>query len=85
MSKAKSHYSDASDYLREAVGNYNVAAQVFQQSGDRAAAQSIDSKAKTTDLLARSVWDSRQRLDRDQPPNPKGETELDVLYLGGGH
>ncbi|MFX0108445.1 MAG: hypothetical protein ACFE7R_09195 [Candidatus Hodarchaeota archaeon] len=84
VTKAKSHYSDASDHLREAVGNYNVAAQVFQQSGDGAAAQSVDQKAKTTDLLARSVWDNRQRLDRDQPPNPKGDTELAILYLGGG-
>ncbi|MHA1934155.1 MAG: hypothetical protein ACW97A_02640 [Candidatus Thorarchaeota archaeon] len=83
-SKATRFYSDASDQLREAVGNYNVAAQVFQQIGDTQAAQSVDSKAKTTDLLARSVWDNRQRLSRDQEPAYKGDPELIALYLGGG-
>jgi hypothetical protein len=81
-SKAKIHYSDANDQLREAVGNYTVAAQVFQQVGDAQAAQNVDGRAKTTDLLARSVWDNRQRLERDQDPNQKGETELIALYLG---
>jgi hypothetical protein len=76
------HYSDANDSLREAIGNYNVAAQVFQQVGDAQSAQSVDSKAKITDLLARSIWDNRQLLDRDQPPAQKGEQELAALYLG---
>jgi len=81
-SKAKMHYSDANDQLREAVGNYTVAAQVFQQVGDAQAAQNVDGRAKTTDLLARSVWDNRQRLERDQDPTEKGEAELIALYLG---
>jgi hypothetical protein len=81
-SKAKMHYSDANDQLREAVGNYTVAAQVFQQVGDAQAAQNVDGRAKTTDLLARSVWDNRQRLERDQDPSQKGEAELIALYLG---
>ncbi len=81
-SKAKMHYSDANDQLREAVGNYTVAAQVFQQVGDAQAAQTVDTRAKTTDLLARSVWDNRQRIDRDQDPSEKGEPELIALYLG---
>jgi hypothetical protein len=81
-SKAKIHYSDANDQLREAVGNYTVAAQVFQQVGDAQAAQNVDSRAKTTDLLARSIWDNRQRIDRDQEPSEKGEPELVALYLG---
>ncbi|MFW9963155.1 MAG: hypothetical protein ACFFCX_06315 [Candidatus Sifarchaeia archaeon] len=81
-SKAKMHYTDANDQLREAVGNYTVAAQVFQQVGDAQAAQNVDNRAKTTDLLARSVWDNRQRLERDQDPSEKGETELIALYLG---
>ncbi|TFF84702.1 hypothetical protein EU524_00515 [Candidatus Thorarchaeota archaeon] len=81
-SKAKIHYSDANDSLREAIGNYNVAAQVFQQVGDNQSAQNVDSKAKTMDLLARGVWDSRQKLDRDQTPSMKGEPELAALYLG---
>jgi hypothetical protein len=81
-SKAKMHYSDANDQLREAVGNYTVAAQVFQQVGDGQAAQNVDNRAKTTDLLARSVWDNRQRLERDQDPSQKGEAELIALYLG---
>jgi hypothetical protein len=81
-SKAKTHYSEANDQLREAVGNYTVAAQVFQQVGDAQAAQNVDGRAKTTDLLARSVWDNRQRLDRDQDPSQKGEAELIALYLG---
>ncbi|MGY5871286.1 MAG: hypothetical protein RTV72_03485 [Candidatus Thorarchaeota archaeon] len=83
-SKAKIHYSDANDQLREAVGNYTVAAQVFQQVGDAQSAQNVDTKAKTTDLLARSIWDNRQRIDRDQDPSQKGETELAALYLGAG-
>ena len=81
-SKAKIHYSDANDQLREAVGNYTTAAQVFQQVGDAQAAQNVDGRAKTTDLLARSVWDNRQRLERDQDPSQKGEAELIALYLG---
>jgi len=83
-SKAKIHYSDANDHLREAVGNYTTAAQVFQQVGDAQSAQNVDTKAKTTDLLARSIWDNRQRIDRDQEPTVKGETELAALYLGAG-
>ncbi|MFX1370062.1 MAG: hypothetical protein ACFFAY_15825, partial [Promethearchaeota archaeon] len=82
-SKAMIHYSDANDKLREAVGNYNMAAQVFQQSGDTQAAQTVDTRAKTTDLLARSIWESRQRLERDQKPNEKGDAELAALYMGG--
>ncbi|MHA2358931.1 MAG: hypothetical protein ACXAB5_01555 [Candidatus Thorarchaeota archaeon] len=81
-SKAKMHYSDANDQLREAVGNYTVAAQVFQQVGDAQAAQNVDNRAKTTDLLARNIWDNRQRIDRDQDPSEKGEPELVALYLG---
>ena len=81
-SKAKMHYTDANDQLREAVGNYTVAAQVFQSVGDAQAAQNVDNRAKTTDLLARSIWDNRQRLERDQDPSEKGETELIALYLG---
>ena len=81
-SKAKRHFSDANDLLREAVGNYTVAAQVFQQVGDTQAAQNVDSRAKTTDLLARNIWDNRQRIDRDQDPTEKGEPELVALYLG---
>ncbi len=83
-SKAKIHYSDANDHLREAVGNYTTAAQVFQQVGDGQSAQNVDTKAKTTDLLARSIWDNRHRIDRDQDPTVKGETELAALYLGAG-
>lgn len=81
-SKAKRHYSDANDSLREAIGNYNVAAQVFQRVGDNQSAQNVDGKAKTMDLLARSIWDSRQKLDREQTPTMKGEPELAALYLG---
>ncbi|MHA1864428.1 MAG: hypothetical protein ACTSWA_11720 [Candidatus Thorarchaeota archaeon] len=83
-SKAKIHYSDANDQLREAVGNYTVAAQVFQQAGDTQSAQSVDTKAKTTDLLARSIWDNKHRIDQDEEPSPKGEPELAALYLGAG-
>jgi hypothetical protein len=83
-SKAKIHFSDANDQLREAVGNYAVAAKVFQQVGDAQSAQNVDTKAKTTDLIARSIWDNRQRIDRDQAPTEKGETELAALYLGAG-
>ena len=81
--KAKKHYSNASDQLREAVGNYNYAAQVFQQIGDAQAAKNVETKAKTTDLLARGVWDNKQRLGRDQDPMFKQDAELAVLYLGG--
>jgi tetratricopeptide (TPR) repeat protein len=81
--KAKKHYSKASDQLREAVGNYNYAAQVFQQLGDTQAAQNVETKAKTTDLLARGVWDNKQRLGRDQDPALKQDAELAILYLGG--
>ena len=81
-SKAKIHYSTANDQLREAVGNYTVAAQVFQQVGDAQSAQTVDGKAKTTDLLARSIWDNRQRMDQDQEPSQKGDSELAALYLG---
>ncbi|TFG99640.1 hypothetical protein E4H12_02035 [Candidatus Thorarchaeota archaeon] len=83
-SKAKIHFSDANDQLREAVGNYTVAAQVFQQVGDAQSAQNVDTKAQTTDLLARSIWDNRQRIDLDKEPTAKGETELAALYLGAG-
>jgi hypothetical protein len=81
-SKAQRHYSEANDQLRKAVGNYTVAAQVFQQLGDAQSAQSIDAKRQTADLLARSVWDNRQRLDRDQEPTYKGDAELMALYQG---
>ncbi|TFG10493.1 hypothetical protein EU538_01695 [Candidatus Thorarchaeota archaeon] len=81
-SKARKHYTDASDWLRQAVGNYSYAAQVFQQIGDASAAQNVDTRAQTADLLARSVWDNRQRLERDQEPKYKGEAELAALYLG---
>ena len=81
-SKAQRHYSDANDQLRKAVGNYTVAAQVFQQLGDAQSAQSIDAKRQTADLLARSVWDNRQRLERDQEPAYKGDAELMALYQG---
>ena len=80
-SKAKIHYTVANDQLREAVGNYTVAAQVFQQVGDAQSAQTVDGKAKTTDLLARSIWDNRQRMDQDQEPTQKGDSELAALYL----
>ncbi len=82
LSKAQRHYSDANDQLREAVGNYTVAAQVFQQLGDAQAAQSVDTKAKTTDLLARTVWDNRQKIGMDQEPTIKGDAELSALYQG---
>ncbi|MFW9919973.1 MAG: hypothetical protein ACFFED_10255 [Candidatus Thorarchaeota archaeon] len=82
-SKAGRYFDDAKDQFREAVGNYNVAAQVFQQVGDMQAAQNVDGKAKTADLLARSTWDNRQRVSRDQEPTYKGESELIALYLGG--
>jgi len=82
-SKASRYFDDAKDLLRAAVGSYNTAAQVFQQVGDIQAAQTVDGKAKTADLLARSVWDNRQRVSKDQEPLYKGETELVALYLGG--
>ncbi|MCK5302457.1 MAG: hypothetical protein KAJ96_04880, partial [Candidatus Thorarchaeota archaeon] len=81
--KARKYYSKASDQLREAVGNYNYAAQVFQQIGDTQAAQNVETKAKTADLLARGVWDNKQRLGRDQDPMFKQDAELAILYLGG--
>ncbi len=82
VGKAKKYYSDANEKFREAVGNYTVAAQMFQQIGDMEAAQRVDSRAKTTDLLARSVWDNRQKLGRDQEPTIMGEAELTALYRG---
>lgn len=81
-SKAKQYFSEANDRLREAVGNYTVAAQVFQNIGDNDAAQSVDNKARTTDLIARSIWDNRQRMDRDETPTYMGDNELSALYLG---
>ncbi len=81
--KAQRHYDDAKDMLREAVGNYTVAAQVFQEVGDAQSAQSVDRRAKTADLLARGMWDNRQRLSRDQDPQYKSDQELAALYLGG--
>ncbi len=81
-SKARTYFTEANDKLREAVGNYTVAAKAFQAMGNLQAAQSVDAKAKTADLLARSVWDSKQRLNRDEEPNYFGETELIALYLG---
>jgi len=83
-SKAMVYYSEATDRLREAVGNYTVAAQVFQQMGDAQAAQTVDNRAKTTDLVARGVWDNRQKLDSDQAPAYMGDSELTALYLGTG-
>ncbi|MFQ5831968.1 MAG: hypothetical protein ACE5H4_04660 [Candidatus Thorarchaeota archaeon] len=83
-SKAKIHFSDANDHLREAFGNYNVAAQVFMQSGDGQAAQSVQNRAEMADRLARGIWDNRQRIDRGQDPTEKGEAELSALYMGGG-
>ncbi|MDF1539759.1 MAG: hypothetical protein P1Q69_12735 [Candidatus Thorarchaeota archaeon] len=82
-SKASRYFDDAKDQLREAVGNYNSAALVFQQVGDMQAAHTVDGKAKTADLLARGIWDNRQRVSQDQEPMYKGETELVALYLGG--
>ncbi len=82
-SKASRYFDSAKDQLREAVGNYTVAAQVFQQVGDLEAAQNVDSKARTADILARSIWDNRQRVSQDQEPNYKGDNELVALYLGG--
>ncbi|MHA2423602.1 MAG: hypothetical protein ACXAEF_02370 [Candidatus Thorarchaeota archaeon] len=82
-SKASRYFDEAKDQLREAVGNYTVAAQVFQQVGDMEAAQNVDGKAKTADLLARSIWDNRQRVSQDKEPNYKGDNELVALYLGG--
>ncbi|TXT54932.1 MAG: hypothetical protein BAJATHORv1_50185 [Candidatus Thorarchaeota archaeon] len=82
VTKAKIHYSDASDQLREAVGAYTGAAQLFQQLGDIQSARTVDSRAKTTDLVARSVWDNKQKLGRDQDPLLKGEAELSALYMG---
>ncbi len=81
-SKARKHYTDASDWLRQAVGSYSYATQVFQQLGDANAAQNVDTRAKTADLLARSVWDNRQKLERQQEPKYKSQAELAALYLG---
>ncbi|MHA1928047.1 MAG: hypothetical protein ACTSV2_05630 [Candidatus Thorarchaeota archaeon] len=82
-SKAGRLFDDAKDQLRAAVGSYTTAAQVFQQVGDTQAAQNVDSRAKTADLLARSFWDNRQRVSQDQEPTYKGEQELIILYMGG--
>ena len=82
-SKAGRYFDEAKDQFRDAVGNYNVAAQIFQQVGDMQAAHNVGTKAQTADLLARSTWDNRQRVSRDQEPTYKGESELLVLYLGG--
>ncbi|MBD3407842.1 MAG: hypothetical protein GF411_17110 [Candidatus Lokiarchaeota archaeon] len=82
ITKAKIHYSDASDQLREAVGAYTGAAELFQQLGDMQSARTIGSRAQTTDLVARSVWDNKQKLGRDQDPLLKGEAELSALYMG---
>ena len=68
--------------MREAVGNYTVAAKVFHQLGNMEAAQSVGTRAKTADLLARTVWDNKQRLSRDEEPNYFGDAELAALYLG---
>ncbi|MFW9913368.1 MAG: hypothetical protein ACFFEU_12905 [Candidatus Thorarchaeota archaeon] len=83
-SRALRYFSDANDYLREAVGNYTVAAQVFQKSGDGQAAQSVDTKAKTSDLLARTIWDNSKRIELNQAPMEKDDTVLAALYMGGG-
>ncbi|MCF2136587.1 MAG: hypothetical protein K9W43_05025 [Candidatus Thorarchaeota archaeon] len=80
--KARTYFTEASDKLREAVGNYTVAAQTFQAMGNMEAAQSVGMKAKTADLLARSVWDSKQKISRDEEPTYFGDTELAALYLG---
>jgi len=81
MTKARQYYSQASDLLREAMGNYTVAAQVFQQLGDQQAAESVSMKANAADMLARGSWDNGQRLDRDQEPLYKSEMDLAALYL----
>jgi hypothetical protein len=83
-SRALRHFSDANDHLREAVGNYTVAAQVFQQSGDGQAAQSVDTKAKTSDLLARTIWDNSKRIEMNQDHIEKDDAVLAALYMGGG-
>ncbi len=79
--KARRFFSTANDQLREAFGNYTAAAQVFQAVGDLQSAQLVDSKARTADLLARSVWENGQKLSRDQQPTYKGDAELIALYL----
>jgi hypothetical protein len=83
-SRALRYFSDANDHLREAVGNYTVAAQVFQQSGDGQAAQSVDTKAKTSDLLARTIWDNSKRIEMNQDHMEKDDAVLAALYMGGG-
>ncbi|MEM4734377.1 MAG: hypothetical protein QXS20_01550 [Candidatus Thorarchaeota archaeon] len=79
--QARQYYSRASDRLREAVGNYTVAAQVFQQLGDQQAAENVFAKASTADLLARGIWDNGQRLGLDKEPVYKTDAELFALYL----
>lgn len=83
-SKAMKYFSEANDRLREAVGSYTVAAQVFQNIGDATSAQSVDNRARITDLVARGVWDNRQRMDRDETPTYMGDNELAALYMGTG-
>lgn len=80
--EAKRFYADASDQLRNAVGEYSDAVQVFQKIGDKQAAQNIEGRAKIADLLARGVWDNKQRIGRDQEPNYKSQDELMALYQG---
>jgi len=80
--EAKRLYSDASDKLRNAVGDYSDAVQVFREIGDNQAAQNVEGRAKIADLLARGVWDNKQRIGRDQEPNYKGQDELIALYQG---
>ncbi len=81
-SEAQKYFSDASNALREAVGNYNVAATMFQQIGDAESAQDVDTRAKIADLLARTIWDARQKIERDQEVKTKGDQELAALYQG---
>ncbi len=83
LSKARQYYTKASDLLREAMGNYTVAAQVFMQLGDQQAAESVSMKASTADLLARGVWDNGQRLSMDKEPVYKSDMDLTALYLAG--
>ncbi len=82
-SNAQRYFSDAFELLREAFGNYNVSASMFQQIGDAESAQEVSNRAKVADLLARTVWDTRQKLERDQEPPFKGDPELTALYQGG--
>jgi len=80
--EAKRLYSDASDKLRNAVGDYSDAVEVFREIGDNQAAQNVEGRAKIADLLARGVWDNKQRISREQEPNYKGQDELIALYQG---